>query len=81
MSDLCPPGMYSLTGLMPCEPCPIGSHQSEAGTKSCIKCRDGLTTAGVGSYEENHCQGNFKQYFNITCPCVTLLYLVHFLGQ
>ncbi|KAH7968646.1 hypothetical protein HPB52_010502 [Rhipicephalus sanguineus] len=62
----CQPGMYSLNGLAPCKPCPIGEYQPAANQTSCLKCDDGLGTRTTGTGEKSGCVGN---YCNELQPC------------
>uniref|UniRef100_A0A8C8SYT5 Signal peptide, CUB domain and EGF like domain containing 2 n=1 Tax=Pelusios castaneus TaxID=367368 RepID=A0A8C8SYT5_9SAUR len=40
----CSLGEYSSDGFKPCQPCPLGTYQPEAGRTSCFSCGGGLTT-------------------------------------
>ena len=37
---LCPPGEYSIDGLVPCGKCPTGEYQSSHGQLQCVVCPD-----------------------------------------
>ncbi|KAM4617334.1 signal peptide, CUB and EGF-like domain-containing protein 2 [Discoglossus pictus] len=53
---LCLPGEYSSDGFKPCEPCPFGSYQPEAGRTSCFSCGGGLTTKHNGATAFQDCE-------------------------
>ena len=38
LSELCPPGNYSLTGLVPCLPCPPFTYTLSKGSVFCTMC-------------------------------------------
>ena len=40
----CEPGTFSESGFQPCEPCPLGTYQSDKGRTSCISCGKGVPT-------------------------------------
>ncbi|XP_049268832.1 sushi, von Willebrand factor type A, EGF and pentraxin domain-containing protein 1 [Rhipicephalus sanguineus] len=63
----CQPGMYSLNGLAPCKPCPIGEYQPAANQTSCLKCDDGLGTRTTGTGEKSGCVA--ISYCNELQPC------------
>ncbi|XP_071950679.1 sushi, von Willebrand factor type A, EGF and pentraxin domain-containing protein 1-like [Antedon mediterranea] len=53
--DTCSPGSFSVTGILPCERCPVGTYQPERKQRRCIKCGGSLTTYYEGSSKENQC--------------------------
>ncbi|XP_061164195.1 sushi, von Willebrand factor type A, EGF and pentraxin domain-containing protein 1-like [Saccostrea echinata] len=58
--DACPPGYWSVTGVIPCSPCPLGSYAEEYGTSVCTSCPPSQTTLVQGSSEATDCT-----YFDI----------------
>ena len=75
--EKCEPGEVSLTGLKPCEPCPRGTYQVEAGRTVCIRCSTDFTVAeGSASkdacvFKEDVCQPGhaFPEEVNKCVPC------------
>lgn len=57
LTELCPNGHVSKTGLVPCYACPSGYYQSQAGQRVCFRCSDGTRTKGVGSISAQDCLG------------------------
>ncbi len=55
-SFFCAIGHYSIDGLEPCGPCPIGSFNEQARSASCLPCPSLTTTLFVGSTSSNSCQ-------------------------
>ncbi|XP_053305084.1 signal peptide, CUB and EGF-like domain-containing protein 2 [Spea bombifrons] len=53
---LCPAGEFSADGFRPCEPCPHGTYQPEAGRTSCFPCGGGLTTKHNGATAFTDCE-------------------------
>ncbi|KAJ6659854.1 hypothetical protein lerEdw1_018310 [Lerista edwardsae] len=51
----CPPGQYSVDGFKPCQPCPRGTFQPEAGRALCFHCGGGLTTKHEGAFSFQDC--------------------------
>ncbi|XP_045148922.1 signal peptide, CUB and EGF-like domain-containing protein 3 [Echinops telfairi] len=51
----CPPGQHSVDGFKPCQPCPRGSYQPEAGRTLCFPCGGGLTTKHEGAISFQDC--------------------------
>ena len=45
--EMCPPGTYSDTGLMPCAPCPMNFFQPLSGQRSCFECHSTEETLGM----------------------------------
>ncbi|XP_012934800.1 sushi, von Willebrand factor type A, EGF and pentraxin domain-containing protein 1 [Aplysia californica] len=56
---LCGPGNYSETGLVPCQPCPRGSYQPEAGATECYLCEGTETTEGEGVTNSSACTAQY----------------------
>ncbi|XP_040183817.1 signal peptide, CUB and EGF-like domain-containing protein 2 isoform X3 [Rana temporaria] len=53
---LCPPGEFSVDGFRPCDPCPPGTFQPEAGRTSCLSCGGGLPTRHSGASTFHDCE-------------------------
>ncbi|XP_059142334.1 uncharacterized protein LOC131929966 [Physella acuta] len=53
--DLCRPGQFSHNGIQPCDPCPVGSHQSKYGMKSCDLCPYSMSTVVTGTTSIDDC--------------------------
>lgn len=51
----CPPGQHSVDGFKPCQPCPRGTYQPEAGRTLCFPCGGGLTTKHEGAVSFQDC--------------------------
>lgn len=51
----CPPGQHSTDGFKPCQPCPRGTYQPEAGRTLCFPCGGGLTTKHEGAISFQDC--------------------------
>ncbi|XP_076414485.1 signal peptide, CUB and EGF-like domain-containing protein 3 isoform X3 [Peromyscus maniculatus bairdii] len=51
----CPPGQHSVDGFKPCQPCPRGTYQPEAGRTLCFPCGGGLTTKHEGAISFQDC--------------------------
>ena len=45
----CPPGTFSVTGEEPCDPCPAGEFQPNAGGTECLPCAPGTFAATTGN--------------------------------
>ncbi|XP_071809582.1 signal peptide, CUB and EGF-like domain-containing protein 2 isoform X4 [Asterias amurensis] len=56
----CNPGEYSLDGFSPCQPCPVGTYQAEAGRTHCMSCGGGIQTRSSGSTSFADCQAKEK---------------------
>ncbi|XP_071087300.1 sushi, von Willebrand factor type A, EGF and pentraxin domain-containing protein 1-like [Haliotis cracherodii] len=52
---MCQPGNFSVTGLIPCDPCPFGTYQPNRFGKSCIPCSSESSTVGIGSSSASQC--------------------------
>uniref|UniRef100_F6V250 Signal peptide, CUB and EGF-like domain-containing protein 2 n=1 Tax=Ornithorhynchus anatinus TaxID=9258 RepID=F6V250_ORNAN len=52
----CPPGEYSSDGFSPCQACPLGTYQPEAGRTSCLLCGGGLLTKYLGASSFQDCE-------------------------
>ncbi|XP_058161760.1 signal peptide, CUB and EGF-like domain-containing protein 2 isoform X7 [Dasypus novemcinctus] len=53
---LCPAGEYSTDGFAPCQLCPLGTFQPEAGRTSCFPCGGGLPTKHLGATSFQDCE-------------------------
>ncbi|KAM9658467.1 signal peptide, CUB and EGF-like domain-containing protein 2 isoform 3-T3 [Trichechus inunguis] len=53
---LCQPGEYSTDGFAPCQLCPLGTFQPEAGRTSCFPCGGGLPTKYLGATSFQDCE-------------------------
>ncbi|KAK3584841.1 hypothetical protein CHS0354_005699 [Potamilus streckersoni] len=62
----CEPGTYSITGYMPCLPCPLNFYQNETRGSTCKPCPSDSTTSVIGSNSSSNCQ---KQTCNATVQC------------
>ncbi|XP_011663142.2 sushi, von Willebrand factor type A, EGF and pentraxin domain-containing protein 1 [Strongylocentrotus purpuratus] len=51
----CTPGAFSLSGVDPCNPCPLGSYQSRAQQTSCDLCPGQLSTNSSGAQSVQEC--------------------------
>uniref|UniRef100_A0A8C4MU81 Signal peptide, CUB and EGF-like domain-containing protein 3 n=1 Tax=Equus asinus asinus TaxID=83772 RepID=A0A8C4MU81_EQUAS len=51
----CSPGQHSVDGFKPCQPCPRGTYQPEAGRTLCFPCGGGLTTKHEGAISFQDC--------------------------
>uniref|UniRef100_H3BCM3 Signal peptide, CUB and EGF-like domain-containing protein 2 n=1 Tax=Latimeria chalumnae TaxID=7897 RepID=H3BCM3_LATCH len=52
----CPLGQFSSDGFKPCQSCPLGTYQPEAGRTSCFSCGGGLTTKHNGASVFQDCE-------------------------
>ncbi|KAL8178953.1 UNVERIFIED_CONTAM: Signal peptide, CUB and EGF-like domain-containing protein 3, partial [Gekko kuhli] len=57
----CPPGQYSVDGFKPCQLCPRGTYQPEAGRALCFHCGGGLTTKHEGAFSFQDCDTKDRQ--------------------
>ncbi|XP_004369690.1 signal peptide, CUB and EGF-like domain-containing protein 2 isoform X3 [Trichechus manatus latirostris] len=53
---LCQTGEYSTDGFAPCQLCPLGTFQPEAGRTSCFPCGGGLPTKYLGATSFQDCE-------------------------
>uniref|UniRef100_F6TP48 Signal peptide, CUB and EGF-like domain-containing protein 3 n=1 Tax=Ornithorhynchus anatinus TaxID=9258 RepID=F6TP48_ORNAN len=77
----CPPGQHSADGFRPCQPCPRGTYQPEAGRVFCFPCGGGLATRHEGAVSFQDCDTKVQcspgHYYNtsihrcIRCPLGT----------
>ncbi|XP_033104655.1 sushi, von Willebrand factor type A, EGF and pentraxin domain-containing protein 1-like [Anneissia japonica] len=51
----CLPGTFSVTGILPCDPCPVGYYQNGRQQRQCILCEGSLTTYYEGSTSRSQC--------------------------
>ena len=56
----CQSGEWSVSGLQPCEPCPVGSYTSMSGSTSCEKCDNATTTVNNASQQQQDCVGQYS---------------------
>ncbi|KAM6159000.1 signal peptide, CUB and EGF-like domain-containing protein 2 isoform 4-T4 [Rhynchocyon petersi] len=78
---LCQPGEYSTDGFAPCQLCPLGTFQPEAGRTSCFPCGGGLSTKHLGATSFHDCETRVQcspgHFYNTTthrcirCPAGT----------
>ncbi|XP_049746286.1 signal peptide, CUB and EGF-like domain-containing protein 2 isoform X3 [Elephas maximus indicus] len=78
---LCQPGEYSTDGFAPCQLCPLGTFQPEAGRTSCFPCGGGLPTKHLGAPSFQDCETRVQcspgHFYNTTthrcirCPAGT----------
>ena len=54
--DLCRPGRYSKSGVVPCDACPVGKYQPDVGSTDCLSCGVGTTTSATASTSRSACQ-------------------------
>ncbi|XP_031425283.1 signal peptide, CUB and EGF-like domain-containing protein 2 isoform X3 [Clupea harengus] len=52
----CFPGQYSHDGLIPCQPCPLGTYQPEVGRTFCFPCGGALITKHSGAVSFQSCE-------------------------
>ncbi|XP_006873054.1 PREDICTED: signal peptide, CUB and EGF-like domain-containing protein 2 isoform X2 [Chrysochloris asiatica] len=53
---LCQPGEYSMDGFAPCQLCPLGTYQPDAGRTSCFPCGGDLPTKHMGATSFQDCE-------------------------
>ncbi|MBN3306145.1 SVEP1 protein, partial [Amia calva] len=53
--EQCKPGSFSVNGLETCESCPLGTHQSEFGSKVCLACPGDMSTVNRGAVDVTEC--------------------------
>lgn len=62
----CKPGEYSVSGLVPCSPCPRSSYQPQSMSSTCLACPPGKSSKS-GSTMLSECKGkNQKICFDTT---------------
>lgn len=62
----CKPGEYSVSGLVPCSPCPRSSYQPQSMSSTCLACPTGKSSKS-GSTMLSECKGkNQKICFDTT---------------
>ncbi|XP_041364224.1 uncharacterized protein LOC121379643 [Gigantopelta aegis] len=54
--ELCKPGEFSNTTMVPCNKCPVASYQPNNGSTECIDCPSGRETEDSGSTSEDECK-------------------------
>ncbi|CAC5361884.1 unnamed protein product [Mytilus coruscus] len=54
--DICQPGTYSNTRVVPCSICGIGEYQSLEGSSTCLKCTKGKFTTTLGATDVTDCK-------------------------
>ncbi|CAG2241797.1 unnamed protein product [Mytilus edulis] len=54
--DICQPGTYSNTRVVPCSICAIGEYQSLKGSSTCLKCTKGKFTSTLGATDVTDCK-------------------------
>ncbi|XP_052824017.1 signal peptide, CUB and EGF-like domain-containing protein 1 [Octopus bimaculoides] len=54
-AGLCSRGYFADDGLEPCQPCPIGTYQTDIGRTKCIPCGRSIKTRGVASTSFQDC--------------------------
>ncbi|XP_072322605.1 signal peptide, CUB and EGF-like domain-containing protein 2 isoform X11 [Scyliorhinus torazame] len=52
----CLDGEFSSDGFRPCQPCPLGTYQTDFGRTSCFSCGGGLTTKREGAASFQDCE-------------------------
>ena len=57
LTEMCPEGYVSRSGLQPCFPCPRGYFQPERGRSSCFLCPGGVRTHWPGATNISACEG------------------------
>lgn len=55
ISERCPPGYFSSTGLTPCQACPRGFYQENIGSNACKQCNGYETTESKGAVSKQAC--------------------------
>ncbi|XP_046581283.1 uncharacterized protein LOC124288796 [Haliotis rubra] len=53
--DMCVPGTFSKTGVVPCIPCPRGTYQDRHHMDECVRCPSGETTLDEGVSSASNC--------------------------
>ena len=59
-ADMCEPGKFSNTTLVPCDTCPKGTYQPGRGASSCVDCPQGKTTLTPGATDSSDCRGGWQ---------------------
>ena len=59
---LCSVNTYSVTGLEPCTPCPVGSYQPSNGSVQCIPC---AFDVGLADAESLYCPGTHWLFIHL----------------
>ncbi|XP_071132591.1 sushi, von Willebrand factor type A, EGF and pentraxin domain-containing protein 1-like isoform X2 [Mytilus edulis] len=54
--DICQPGTYSNTRVVPCSVCGIGEYQPLKGSSTCLKCTKGKFTTTLGATDVSDCK-------------------------
>ena len=73
-SEKCTAGYASMSGFVPCYPCPIGTYQPDDGKSACIKCPQGADTMTSASTNSSYCESKI----NILSSTYSILYACHF---
>ncbi|XP_014679879.1 PREDICTED: signal peptide, CUB and EGF-like domain-containing protein 3 [Priapulus caudatus] len=55
--EMCGPGLYSNTSLVPCDKCPAGTYADGEQNTECEPCPAGTTTESAGSASAADCKG------------------------
>ncbi|KAL8565421.1 hypothetical protein ACOMHN_029114 [Nucella lapillus] len=55
-TELCAPGFFSPNGSVPCQACPAGTYQPQAGRTSCVSCGRGMATIRPNASSFAHCR-------------------------
>ena len=55
--DVCSPGEFSTTTLVPCNKCEIGTYQDQYKSSTCQACAEDLSTATEGAASSTECRG------------------------
>lgn len=58
--DICQPGTYSNTRVVPCSVCGIGEYQPLKGSSTCLKCTKGKFTTTLGATDVSDCKGIYQ---------------------
>lgn len=69
----CKPGEYSVSGLVPCSPCPRSSYQPQSMSSTCLACPTGKSSKS-GSTMLSECKGKIKR-FALTQHFLVLKYM------
>lgn len=67
------PGTYRDTTSNTCEPCPVGTYNSQKWVTRCLDCPTGESTQTTGSDDRNDCRSKlvikFEWLWNPCVPC------------
>ena len=71
-SEKCTAGYASMSGFVPCYPCPIGTYQPDDGKSACIKCPQGADTMTSASTNSSYCESKIN-ILSSTCSIFIIM--------